>query len=226
MQNTIEDIVFQPHNVGKIVSGKTHLQDILLAETELFLNVGNRFFCRRSRQSKDRTVGKELPDLGYLQIRRTEIVTPLTNAMCFINSNETHFHATQLVEEYLALKPFGRDIQEFVGSENAVIQDGQHHFVLHKTANISGLYSTTTQSLNLILHQGNERCQNYADTLHGKGWHLKRYALASASRHQAKSVVSCTDAFNDLSLNAAKIIIAPVLLKNRKVRHPSFILSA
>ena len=137
--------------------------------------------------------------------------------MCLINRYEAHFHSTQLVQKHRTCKAFRRDVQEFVSSKNAVFQDGQHHFVLHMTGNVSSLYASTTQSLNLILHQRNERRKDYADTFHREGWHLKRYALSSASRHQAKSVTTSTYALYDLSLNATKIFIAPVLSKYGKI---------
>ena len=209
--DALQHIVFPTDDICQVASCKTHLQDILLAELQPLLYVPCHLRSGRSRKRKDGTVGEELSNLRYLQIRRAEIIAPLADAMCLIDRDKADLHATQLIDKHLALKPFGRDIQELVGIEYGVLQDSQHLFARHITGDVGSPYVAFAQSLNLVLHQGDKRREDNADALHRKGRHLERYTLAPARRHKAKCVAPLSYALDDITLDASEIIIAPVL---------------
>ena len=50
-----------------------------------------------------------------------------------------------------------------------------------------------------------------------QGRNLKSDALAATRRHQPQRVVTSTNGLDDFALNAAKIIIAPILFKNELI---------
>ena len=68
--------------------------------------------------------------------------------------------------------------------------------------------------LNLVFHQGYERRDDYARAIRRESRHLKRDALASTRRHKAKGIPARTNTLDNLTLDAAEIIITPVLAEN------------
>ena len=69
------------------------------------------------------------------------------------------------------------------------------------------------QVVHLVLHEGDERSDDNANTFLGQCWHLEGDALTATCWHEPQCVVSTTDGLDDVALNAAKIIIAPVLFQ-------------
>ena len=89
-------VVGGTHHIGKILAGKTHLKYVLLLEVELVLDIFYHIGSGGSRKGKDRHTGFHLSDFSNLKIRRTEIVTPLADAVGFIYRDETHWNVAQL----------------------------------------------------------------------------------------------------------------------------------
>ena len=50
-------------------------------------------------KGKNRTIGLYLSQLCNLKICRTEVMSPLTDTMCFIDSNKTDLHMPELGHE-------------------------------------------------------------------------------------------------------------------------------
>ena len=71
--------------------------------------------------------------------------------------------------------------------------------------------------LHLVLHQGDERCDDDTGALLGQRRHLEGDALATAGRHQSEGVLTRADALYDFPLYAAEVVIVPVLLENLSV---------
>ena len=85
------------------------------------------------------------------------------------------------------------------------------------------LDAPATQIVYLILHEGDERSDDDADTIHSEGRHLERDGLATTCRHQSQCVVTNTYRLDDLTLNAPEIIIAPVFLQDFLIAsHPPY----
>ena len=152
--------------------------------------------CRR--EGKDGALREEFADTSYLQVGGTEIVAPLTDAVRLIHRDEAHLHALQLIQEQLAGKTFRRNVEEFVGSEDAVLQNGQNLVVRHAAINVGSLDVAPFESLDLIPHERYERRENDADALHGKCRNLECDALAATCRHETQGVAPGADALYDL----------------------------
>ena len=66
----------------------------------------------------------------------------------------------------------------------------------------------------LILHQGDQRRDDNADAIGREGRYLEGDGLTTTCRHQSQRVVAAANAVYDVALNAAKVVIAPITLKN------------
>ena len=81
-----------PYYVGQVLSFKAHAEDVLILEMQLFLNIVDDGRRGRGRKGKDGNTGLDLPDIRNLQVRRTEIIAPLTDAVGFIYRDEADAH--------------------------------------------------------------------------------------------------------------------------------------
>ena len=79
------------------------------------------------------------------------------------------------------------------------------------------LYAYLPQVLHLVLHQGDEWRDDNAQTVHAQRRHLECDALAASCRHESQRVATSTNALDDFTLNAAEIIVAPILFQDVQV---------
>ena len=70
------------------------------------------------------------------------------------------------------------------------------------------------QVMHLVLHQRNERCDDDAHPFLSERRHLEGDALASTGRHQSQGVMPVAYRLDDVSLDAAKRIVAPIALQD------------
>ena len=110
-------------------------------------------------------------------------------------------------------KSFWREIKEFVVTQDTILQSCHYFLSLHARIDSSGLYAQQAQTSHLVLHQGNERCNHYARSIHSKSWYLKGNALTTTSGHKSQSVLTSIDTINNLTLDATKARISPIFMK-------------
>jgi hypothetical protein len=105
-----------------LVDGTTNLEsqirprkpgdrDVRVAHAELANDVLPYFVRRRGRQCENRRTSKSRHDRAQRQIIRTEIVSPLTDAVRFIHDEERHAPREQALEEIAVLEPFRREVE-------------------------------------------------------------------------------------------------------------------
>ena len=85
--------------------------------------------------------------------------------------------------------------------------------MLHATIDGGGAYALPVQVVHLVLHQGYQGGDDYADTLHGHGRYLEGDALAASGGHQSQGVMTTAYRLDNLALYSAEIIVAPELLE-------------
>ena len=122
-------------------------------------------------------------DIGNLQIRGTEIITPLRNAMCLIDRDERHIHVAQLGLEELGRESLRRYIKQLYASKDTILKDTQYLFVLLSAIDSLCPNTQLMEVVNLVFHQGNEGSDYNANALHGQCWHLKGNGLTTTRRH-------------------------------------------
>ena len=63
-----------------------------------------------SRQCQHGDIRMDVADVGNFEIGRSEVVAPLRDAVCLVDSDEAHLHVAQLGLKQAAAQAFGRDI--------------------------------------------------------------------------------------------------------------------
>ena len=171
---------------------------------------------RRSRGSKGQYgyAGLDLTDIRNLKIGRTEVVSPLTDTMGFINCDEAHGNALELLKKQRTAEALGRDIEQLEPAKDCILQRRDNLAARHGGIDGRRLDAIGLKMGHLIFHQGDQWRDDYADAISSQGWYLEGDGLSTTRRHQSQRVVSAANAVYDVALNAAKVIIAPITLKN------------
>lgn len=133
--------------------------------------------------------------------------------MCLIHGDETHVHIREFGEKEFIGETLRRYIEKFHGTENGIIQNTDNFVPADARMYCFCLYAYGFQMLHLVLHQSDKGRDDNTYAFNCQSRNLKCYALASTSRHEPQSVVSGTDATDNVQLNAAKGGVAVVLLK-------------
>ena len=131
--------------------------------------------------------------------------------MGFVYGNETHFHVLKLGFEDVGKQSFGRHIKELYTTKDAIFERCDYLAPAHSRIDGGRLYAFLPQMVNLVFHQGYQRGYHHANPRHHQGWHLEGDRLSTARGHQSKRILSLGDTLDDVSLNATKIGVAPIL---------------
>jgi hypothetical protein len=139
---------------------------------------------------------------GFSQtpVIRTEIVTPLRNAVCLVDDEPRDRQFAEEPQELTGREPFGRHIQQpqapGAGSaQHAVPAVGGQHRMQR-----AGPNSAAVQLVDLILHQRDERRDHERRARQHDRRQLIGERLARAGRHHGEHVVSAEDSLDDLLL--------------------------
>ena len=85
-------VIGAPNDVSQIASFETHLKYLPIGKVQLFLDVCHHLRCSGSRKRQYRYIGFPFPHFGNMQIMGPEIIAPLADAMCLVDSDEAHTH--------------------------------------------------------------------------------------------------------------------------------------
>ena len=206
-------------DVNEVLTLETHGAYILLLEFQALLNVVHNARRSRSRQGEQgNRVGNEVAQSGDLQIGRTKIISPLAHAVGFIDANHAQVaHVLEFGAEEVALQSLGRDVEELIVAEDAVVQHAENVVVHHAGVHRVGLDAACLQLAHLVLHQGDERRDHKAKPFLCQRRHLKTQRLAPSRGHQAEGVASLAYALDDVLLNAAKGFVAEDFVEDGKI---------
>ena len=203
------------HHVDEVLALETHGDDVLFLEPQLVLNVVHHLWrgSGGERQNGHR-VGDDVAQLGNLLIGRAEVVAPLRNAMGLIHTYHADVaHSFQFGAKQFASDSLRRDIEEAVVAQYAVVEDAHHIVAHHARMDGLGLDATQAQLCHLVLHQRDERSNHQTQPLHGQRRHLETDGFSASRRHESKRVASFADAGDNLFLNTAKAVVAPVFFQ-------------
>ena len=209
-------VVGVAHHVVEVLPGKAHTKDSLTlrAEAQAAADVFYHLRGGRGRQGQDGAVGQQVAQPGDLEVGRTEVVAPLRDTVGLVHGDEGHVHTPHLVLEHLGAETFGRDVEKLVGAEDRIVK--MAHVVVVALVGIDGggAHTAAAEVLHLVLHQRHQRRDDDGHALHGHGRHLEGDALATTRGHEAQRVVTAGDAADDVELDAAETVVAPVALQN------------
>ena len=113
--------------------------------------------------------------------------------------------------ENIRKQSFGRHIKEFYATKDAIFERCDYLATAHTRIDGSRLYAFLPQMVNLVFHQGYQGGYHHAYARHYQSRHLEGDRLSTACGHQSKRIFSLGDTLDDVSLNATKIGVAPIL---------------
>ena len=102
------------------------------AECQLGADVIDNLGSGRCRKGQYGSIGQQFAHLGNLEIRGAKIVSPLGDAVSFVNGDKGNVHMSKFLLKEFRAKAFGRNIQKLIGVENSVIQHLEY-FIVGKT---------------------------------------------------------------------------------------------
>ena len=202
------------NHVDDVLPYEAHLEKALVLESQPLHDVMDN--SRRSRGSKGQYgyAGLDLTDIRNLKIGRTEVVSPLTDTMGFINCDEAHGNALELLKKQRTAETLRRDIEQLQPAKDGILQRRDNLAARHGGIDCRRLDAVGLKVGHLIFHQGDQRRDDNADAIGREGRYLKGDGLTTTCRHQSQRVVAAANAVYDVALNAAKVVIAPITLKD------------
>ena len=191
------------------------MEDVLLREKQFLLDVADHFRCGGGGEGEDGNLRKELPYFGNFEIGRTEVVAPLGDAVGFVHGQHRHGHSLQVDAEQVGFETFWRHVQKpHLLIEQTVVDGVADLLVGHSRKDGAGFDVPFPQVLHLILHQGDERGDDDAESAQGEGGHLEADGLAAAGGQQGERVPPVQDGEHDVLLQGTERVVAPILLQN------------
>ena len=201
--------------VGQVGAGEALAEDVGGAEMELLLNVVDGARGGRGGEGQHGDVGQErLADFGDAEVRGAEIVAPLRDAVTLVDGQQADAHGTELRAEAFGGEAFGREVEELVVAEDAVVELGVDLGRGHAHVDGCGLDAASAQVVHLVFHQGDERRDDEAEPVHGQRGNLEGERFAAAGGHEGEGVSSGADGADDVFLQRSEGIVAPVLLED------------
>ena len=132
----------------------------------------------------------QLSKIGNFEIGRTEIISPLRDAMCFIDNQQTHIHILEFRLEEASFQSFGRNIQETIVIGDYPFERLEYLLLRHSHIYCGRLYSSFGKVVALVLHQRNKWSDDKCQPAKSDCRNLERNALSSAGRHQSQSIMT------------------------------------
>ena len=207
-------------NICQILPFKTHAENLApFFERESFLDVLDYFGGCCGGQCQYRDIREHFSDVGNVQVCGSEVVPPLGDAMRFVYGNHADFHVFQLGLEDFCIESFGGYVQEFVVSEDTVLQSYDNLFTSHAGIDGQCLDASFAKVAYLVFHQGNQGSDDDAEPFLCQCRNLEGNGFPSSGRHKSQGVMPFPDAVDDIFLYAAERVVPPIFLQYLVVCH-------
>ncbi len=209
-----ELVLGAPDHIRQVGTGETAAHDARLAERERIHYIGRDGLRRRCRERQHGHARQQPPDLGYAAVGGSEVVAPLRYAVRLVDGQQRDIHALQAQAERIRGQTLGCDIEKLHVAVGAVVQRYVDAARIHARMDGHGGYAARPQAVDLILHKGDERRDDYAQTLAGHRRQLVEQRLAAAGGHQCERVAPRQHRLDDLALHRAERLVAPPPLQH------------
>ena len=100
------------NHIDDVLPDKTHLEEPLVLESQPIHDIMDNSRRGRGSKSQHGHVGLDLTDIRNLEIGRTEVVAPLTDTMGFVDCDEAHGDALELLKKQRTAETLRRDIEQ------------------------------------------------------------------------------------------------------------------
>ena len=171
-----------------------------------------RCVCR-SGQSDARDLRETFVQNRQLPIFRTEIVSPLRDAMRLVDREQRYRHATELLQAALGQQALRRHIQQLQGAIGETTFDIALGGGVETGIQICRFDAVLVQRIDLILHQCDQRRDHNRGAFAQQRRNLVAQRFAAAGRHQHQRVAAIDDVLDYGLLFAAKRGIAKNVAK-------------
>ena len=181
-----------------------------LLQRELFCDVAPHLLRRRCGVRMNRRLGKDATQIAQLPIFRTEIVSPVADAMRLVDRERLRAGALQQLTKARHRQALRRNEQQLQLSIEQRALDIPLLARILRTVQLRGRDAAFAQSVDLILHQRNERRHDDRDVVFQQRRHLIAERFAAAGRHDDETVASGKRRVHRFFLKRAECRIAPV----------------
>ena len=131
--------------------------------------------------------------------------------MRLVDGQQTHVHPLDAFDQDVGLQAFGRQVEKLVLAVHAVVEGHVDFAAAHPRKHRHGRNASPFEPFHLVLHQGDERGNDQADSLLRHGRHLEAQRLATARGEQGQRIVPGQHRPDDVFLEGTKSLIAPVV---------------
>ena len=150
-----------------------------------------------------------LPEERQLAILGPKVVSPLTDAVRFIDRDKPHGTWTAFNERKkhvaaLADQPFRRDVEQAVLSQANAVQDARAGLGLKGAVQTCRRDPVGDERVDLILHQGNQGRHDDRQTVEQKRGGLKTQRLAAARGQNEEGIPGGENRLHGLTLQWAE----------------------
>ena len=170
---------------------------------------------RRREGCNDGTAGQGGDEGFDREVARPEILSPLRDAVRLVHGDEGDLQLLRERGKGAAVQPLGRYVQQ---AELAPAQTGQDLPPLLRVkaaVEIGGGDAVLAQSLDLILHERDERRDYKRQARQQQGWQLVAQRLSTAGGHYAEAVPPGEYVVDEPLLTGTESIQAEVFAKRR-----------
>jgi len=221
LEDLTEDGLFLLDPVGEV--GSVEGGDVVGggSEFELFDDVAPDTVGRGGGEGHKWRIRKTATELGELAVLGAEVVSPLGNAVCLIHGEAADFPLLEVFEKAAEHEAFRGDVEHLVvaGEELGVALGCV--FFGEGGIEESGGDTVFGETIDLILHEGDERGDDYGEALGEDCGELVAEGLAAAGREKGKDVPFIEGIVYDIFLERAELIVSEVFFEGcvDAVRH-------
>src|SRR5262249_27964611 len=167
----------------------------------------------RRGQSHHRRLGKQLAQLRQLAILGTKIVSPLADAVRFVDGYLIYVPASQIGQKTGEHQALRRDIEQLVFSIAQALHTPGDFTDAKSGIKKRGRDAAGLKRIHLILHQRNQRRHHDGQSFSRQRRQLKTERLATTRRQQREHIAARQSTADDLLLQRPKRIKAEGLFE-------------
>ena len=170
--------------------------------------------CRRRGKRRDHRPRRKPPDeVEDPHIARTEILSPLGDAVRLIHSDHGELRVAGKVQKPRRLQSLRSHIDDLVPSCFCQFQRLCDLSLRQGTVDVGRVDPRLVERLHLVHHQRDQRRHHHRDPRHQKRRQLIAQRLPGAGRHDCKDVPPGEDLVDDLLLSRPEGVISKVCFK-------------
>ncbi len=195
--------------VGEVGSGEAAPHDVRLGELQVAHDVLRHGIRRRGREGQYRDAREPFAQLGDAQVRGAEVVAPLRDAVGLVDGQQRDVHPHDAQPEGLRREALGCHVEELHVAVDAVVERDVDLARREPRVDRHGGDAAGPQAVDLILHQGDERRDDDAQTLARHRRDLIGQRLAASGGHQGERVAPLHGGADDPLLHGTELREAP-----------------